>query len=63
VGVPTLVMWCREDRLTPLDQGEALARALPSAQFVPLDHCGHLSNVERSAAFNRAVTEFRAKLK
>lgn len=63
VLVPALVIWCREDRLTPLNQGEILARALPEGRLAVLDRCGHLPNMERPQAFNKALGEFLDSLK
>jgi len=42
IDVPTLILWGRQDRVVPLSVGESLSRALPQAQLVVLDNCGHL---------------------
>jgi 2-hydroxy-6-oxonona-2,4-dienedioate hydrolase len=62
VKQPTLIIWGREDGLTPLArEGEKFRRELPSAQFVVLDNCGHVPQVEKSAEFNAAVLKFLAQ--
>ena len=58
IQVPALVVWCREDRITPLSWGEQYAAALPRGQLATLESCGHLPNLEQPQAFNRAVLEF-----
>jgi pimeloyl-ACP methyl ester carboxylesterase len=47
IGVPTLLMWGRGDRVVPLDVGQALAEAMPDARLHVLDACGHLPPEER----------------
>ncbi len=58
IQVPAFVVWCREDRITPLSWGEQYAAALPRGQLATLESCGHLPNLEQPQAFNRAVLEF-----
>ena len=41
IAVPTLVFRSSEARLFPPGHGEALARAIPNARFVLLEHAGH----------------------
>jgi pimeloyl-ACP methyl ester carboxylesterase len=58
ISVPALVVWCREDRITPLPWGERYAAALPRGRFAILERCGHLPNLEQPRAFNDAVLQF-----
>jgi len=56
---PTLIVWGREDGLTPLArEGEKFRREMPSAQFVVFENCGHVPQVEKAAEFNAAVLKF-----
>lgn len=56
---PALVVWGREDGLTPLArEGERFKRELPAAQFVVFDGCGHVPQVEKAAEFNAALLKF-----
>jgi pimeloyl-ACP methyl ester carboxylesterase len=56
---PTLILWGREDGLTPLArEGEKFKREMPSAQFVVFEQCGHVPQVEKAAEFNAAVLKF-----
>ena len=56
---PVLIVWGREDGLTPLArEGEKFRRELPQAQFVVFEQCGHVPQVEKAAEFNAAVLKF-----
>lgn len=56
---PVLIVWGREDGLTPLArEGEKFKRELPAAQFVVFEQCGHVPQVEKAAEFNAAVLKF-----
>jgi pimeloyl-ACP methyl ester carboxylesterase len=56
---PVLLVWGREDGLTPLArEGERFKRELPSAQLIVFDGCGHVPQVEKAAEFNAAVLKF-----
>ena len=43
---PTLVVWCRYDRVVPLATGSKLARLLPNAHLEILNRCNHLPQDE-----------------
>ena len=47
--MPTLVLWGEQDALVPVAVGQALAAALPRAQFEVLPGCGHLPTLEKPA--------------
>ncbi len=56
---PTLIIWGREDGLTPLArEGERFKRELPAAQMIVFDACGHIPQIEKAAEFNAAVLKF-----
>ncbi len=58
VKAPTLVVWGREDQLTPLAIGEAFAQDIAGAQKAILDHCGHVPQIECAVPFNAALLKF-----
>ncbi|MGH9840598.1 MAG: alpha/beta fold hydrolase [Blastocatellia bacterium] len=60
IKAPTLVVWGREDRLTPLAMGEAFAKDIPGAQLLVFDQCAHVPQMEKPAEFNAAVLKFLA---
>ncbi|HEY9285923.1 MAG TPA: alpha/beta fold hydrolase [Pyrinomonadaceae bacterium] len=58
---PTLVVWGREDRLTPLArEGERFKREIVGSRLVVFDNCGHGPQFECAADFNAAVLKFLA---
>jgi 2-hydroxy-6-oxonona-2,4-dienedioate hydrolase len=58
IKVPTLVVWGREDALTPLAGGKMLAADITGSETVILDHCGHIPQIECAAPFNAALLKF-----
>jgi len=58
LGVPTLVLWGREDRVARLRFGERLARELPHARLVVIGECGHIPEIECMRPTARALADF-----
>ncbi len=58
IRCPTLLIWGREDIVTPLNVAEMFAERLPNAQIKIIDHCGHAPNIECPDDFNRLAEEF-----
>ena len=58
VRTPTLLVWGREDAITPLDSGEIYQRAIPRARLTVLEHCGHMPEMEKPAEFVGLVRDF-----
>ncbi len=58
VRVPTLVLVGSADALTPLAESVLMADAIPDARLEVIPNAGHLSNLERPEAFNRALLGF-----
>jgi pimeloyl-ACP methyl ester carboxylesterase len=55
---PTLIIWGRQDGLTPLADGERFKREILNSRLIVLEQCGHVPNVEKAAEFNAAVLRF-----
>lgn len=55
---PTLLLWGREDVVTPVHIGERLVRQLPNARLVVYPRCGHFPMIEAIAASNRELLTF-----
>jgi pimeloyl-ACP methyl ester carboxylesterase len=55
---PTLVIWGREDRLLPLEDGRHVAAQIPGARLVVIDDCGHIPSAEQPRAFLGALGGF-----
>jgi pimeloyl-ACP methyl ester carboxylesterase len=62
IDVPTLVISGDEDVITPPKEASRLSAAIHGSRLEILQGAGHLSNVERPAAFNTVVSEFLASL-
>lgn len=60
--LPVLLVWGREDQITPLTVGEEFLARLPQAQLAVIDHCGHAPPLEQPAAFSQVVRDFLAQL-
>ena len=58
---PVLLLWGREDAVTPLWVGERLTRELPHADLVVYPRCGHFPMIEAASASTAELAEFLAK--
>ncbi len=57
----TLVIHGREDKVIPLSNSLTLADWIPNAQLHVFGHCGHWTQIEHNARFNRLVGDFFAE--
>lgn len=57
---PVLLLWGREDQVTPVEWGERLSNLLPDARLMVFPRCGHIPMVEAARPSTRAVLEFLA---
>ena len=58
IDVPTLVVGGAEDTVTPPTVLRAMAAEIPGSRVEILEQAGHVSPLERPAAFNHVVSEF-----
>jgi 3-oxoadipate enol-lactonase len=58
IDVPTLVVVGDEDVVTPPKEARAMHEGIPGSRLEVIPGAGHLSNMERPAAFNTLLTEF-----
>jgi pimeloyl-ACP methyl ester carboxylesterase len=58
VDTPTLLVWGRDDAITPLSSGEIYERAIPRARLVAVPNCGHVPEMEKPAEFAELVRSF-----
>jgi pimeloyl-ACP methyl ester carboxylesterase len=56
--VPTLVLWGKEDRILPPENGLRLATEIPGARLLVLPDTGHIPQEETPEEFSRAVARF-----
>jgi 3-oxoadipate enol-lactonase len=57
IDVPTSVLTSEGDRLIPPDVTAPMAEAIPQAELVRLEGAGHLSSLEHTEGFNRALRD------
>lgn len=62
ISVPTLVVAGEEDAIVPVAEAWEMHEAVPGSIFERLAESGHLSNLERPAAFNHVTGEFLMRL-
>ena len=55
---PTLVIVGSEDKLTPVNEAEAIRNGLRGSKLQVIPGAGHLSNIERPDEFNAHLIEF-----
>lgn len=55
--LPTVLIWGREDTVTPPEQANALAALIPDSGLVMLPDVGHIPQIEAPAAFQAALKE------
>jgi triacylglycerol lipase len=55
---PTLIIWGREDGLTPLALGERFKKEIAGSQLVIFEKCGHVPQLEKAAEFNTTLMKF-----
>jgi 3-oxoadipate enol-lactonase len=63
IACPTLVLVGAEDQLTSPEENRRIAEGITGATFEILAGAGHMSNLERPEAFNRALGEFLGRLR
>jgi pimeloyl-ACP methyl ester carboxylesterase len=61
-GLPTQVIWGREDAIVPVSAAECYRKALKNTEtkVTIFDHCGHRPEIEKSAEFIKLVRDFLA---
>lgn len=62
IDVPTLIIVGEEDIPTPVAESRAMHERIAGSRIEVIAHAGHLSNLERPAAFNHVLTEFLVAL-
>ncbi|HWG87237.1 MAG TPA: alpha/beta hydrolase [Candidatus Acidoferrales bacterium] len=58
VKAPVLLIWGRQDVLTPPSMGEQMRSGIPHSELKAFDGCGHLAPVECSGEVGQAMVEF-----
>ncbi len=62
IKAPTLLLWGRQDVVTPPEAAEGFKRLIPQAHLEWFDNCGHAPMIEVPDGFARSLLEFTDKL-
>jgi pimeloyl-ACP methyl ester carboxylesterase len=62
IDVPTLIVVGEEDAITPVSESRLMHEAIRGSLLEIIFGAGHVSNVERPAAFNHVLSEFLSSL-
>ena len=62
IRAPTLVLVGREDGWSPLARHQVMAQAIPGAQLVVIEHCGHMSTMEQPEQVARALRRWISEI-
>lgn len=62
IEVPTLLIWGKQDTITPPFVAEEFNQKIKNTQLVLLDKCGHAPMLEVPEEFNEALNDFLEKL-
>lgn len=57
-GLPTLLLWGRQDPVVPLNVAELYNKKIAASKLVSLDKCGHMPEVEKTEDFVKEVRNF-----
>lgn len=58
IAAPTLLLWCRHDRVIDVSAAQLFADVLPDSRTVLLDGCSHMPLMERPVETAAALEEF-----
>jgi pimeloyl-ACP methyl ester carboxylesterase len=59
IAVPTLLVWGKDDRITPVEVAERFHALIPDSELVYITNCGHAPMLEHPGAFAQVVEEWR----
>lgn len=58
ITIPVMLIWGKNDRITPPEVAEEFESLLPDAELAWIDHCGHAPMMEHPFEFNRILRKF-----
>jgi pimeloyl-ACP methyl ester carboxylesterase len=59
-GLPTLIVWGRQDPVIPPSAGELYNKSIAGSKLAVLDRCGHRPEIEKTAEFVKLLRDFFA---
>ncbi|MEO7359468.1 MAG: alpha/beta hydrolase [Gemmatimonadaceae bacterium] len=57
-GIPVLLVWGRQDPVVPFTYSDSVRKAIPTAEFAPVDSAGHLPHMEQSTFVRDRMLSF-----
>jgi pimeloyl-ACP methyl ester carboxylesterase len=58
IKVPTLLIWGKNDKVTPPFVAEDFHKLIPNSELAFIDQCGHAPMMEVPLAFNQILEKF-----
>jgi pimeloyl-ACP methyl ester carboxylesterase len=58
VRAPTLIVWGKQDRITPVECARIFQQSIPGAALRTIDDCGHFAHLEKPEELAAIVREF-----
>jgi pimeloyl-ACP methyl ester carboxylesterase len=58
IKVPTLLIWGKNDKVTPPFVAEDFHKLIPNSELAFIDQCGHAPMMEVPNAFNEILEQF-----
>lgn len=58
IRVPTLAVWGKDDRITPLEVAERFRASIPDTELAVIANCGHAPMLEQPDIFNALVGDW-----
>jgi len=55
---PTLIIWGEKDKITPLADGQLIAKTIPGAKFAVIKNAGHFVFLEKPEEFVKLIKNF-----
>ncbi|HXH20229.1 MAG TPA: alpha/beta hydrolase [Chitinophagales bacterium] len=62
INVPVMLIWGKNDKITPAFVAEEFKELLPQSELTFIDKCGHAAMMERADEFNLILDRFLNKL-
>ena len=62
IKVPTLLIWGKEDTITPAFVGEKFNDLIEGSQLILMEECGHAAMMEHPLDFNQHLAKFLGAL-
>jgi len=58
ITIPVLLIWGKEDTITPFNVAKDFQSMLPDAILIPISNCGHAPMMENPERFNEILADF-----